>query len=211
MLSTPEENKAIARRIYEEGFNGRNVGVIDEMYSPEFVGHVSSTNMAQAPDLEEDKRALGAMLAAFPDGRITIEELVAEGDRVAIRFTFRGTHEGALFGIPPTGRPVTFSAIDIGRYVGGKLAGQSHLQRSKRALDPGNPHGRAPERAIAAPFGPQRAEKCADRARQTVRPLARPFEDAIALGKLAENWSQADRLGMMQQLGVVNVPGQAGG
>jgi steroid delta-isomerase-like uncharacterized protein len=64
-----------------------------------------------------------AMLrAAFSDARVTIDDMVAEGDTVAVRFTLRGTHTGELMGIPPTGRQVVVTGIDINHIVGGQIA-----------------------------------------------------------------------------------------
>ncbi|MFZ0440426.1 MAG: ester cyclase, partial [Candidatus Sulfotelmatobacter sp.] len=68
------------------------------------------------------RQFLGAVLAAFPDGRWTIEDQVAEGDKVVTRWTFVGTHEGELMGIRPTNKKVAISGIMIDRVVGGRIA-----------------------------------------------------------------------------------------
>jgi predicted ester cyclase len=86
-------------------------------------------------------------LTAFPDLHLTIEDLIAEGDKVVDRQTARGTHQGTFMGIPPTGKQITVTAMNISRIVGGKIV---------------------------------------------------------------EHWVELDTLGMLQQLGVVPMPGQAG-
>jgi predicted ester cyclase len=67
-------------------------------------------------------QATGSFVEAFPDLRLTVEDLMAEGDRVAARVTFRGTHKGPFQGIPPTNRQVTFTSIEMNRMVDGKVA-----------------------------------------------------------------------------------------
>jgi predicted ester cyclase len=64
---------------------------------------------------------LKVFYAAFPDARHTFEDFVAEGDKVALRFTFKGTHTGDFQGIPPTGKPVTISGSVVDRIVDGKI------------------------------------------------------------------------------------------
>jgi steroid delta-isomerase-like uncharacterized protein len=114
-----EENKAIARRWMEEGFNAHNVGVMDELFTADFVEHVPF-----APPLgrEEAKQGLMAAFTALPDTRITIDDMIAEGDKVVVRFTSRATHQGDLMGIPATGKPVTTTTITILRFAQGQIA-----------------------------------------------------------------------------------------
>ncbi len=70
--------------------------------------------------LEAVKQFVSLFLAAFPDGRFTVEDMVAEGDKVVARHTFRGTHQGNFMGIPPTGKQVTATGMSMGRAVNGK-------------------------------------------------------------------------------------------
>jgi predicted ester cyclase len=113
-----EQNKALARRVNEEGLNQQNPALVDELCTPSFVFHNGSRTI-QGP--QAYKHFLSKFLAAFPDAHFTIEDLIAEGDTVAVRRTFRGTHTGSLMGIPPTGRQVTITDIAILRVANGKF------------------------------------------------------------------------------------------
>jgi steroid delta-isomerase-like uncharacterized protein len=115
-----EENKTLLRRYIEEVFNKGNIAAADEVLAPNFVHH--SLPKGVPPDREGLKRFVTVLLSAFPDFHITIEDLVAEGDRVAARFTWRGTHKGEFIGIPPTGKPVTVVEHCLHRVEGGKIA-----------------------------------------------------------------------------------------
>ena len=111
-----EENKALIRRAYEEGFNQKNLAVFDEMDAPDFIVHNASTTME---GLEAFKQFLSMYLNAFPDARFTVEDMIAEGDKVVARHTFRGTQTGELMGIPPTGKQVTTTGVTITRFANG--------------------------------------------------------------------------------------------
>ncbi len=118
---TTEENKAISRRVGEETSNGGDLDLADELYAPDYVLH--------DPSLPEDlhgpeglKRYVAMTRAAFPDARVTVEDQVAEGDKVVDRWTARGTHTGEFMGIPPTGRRIEVSGVTISRFAGGKIA-----------------------------------------------------------------------------------------
>jgi steroid delta-isomerase-like uncharacterized protein len=136
-----EENKALVRRAYE-ALNQGNWEVTYEAFSPDIVVHNASTTMQ---GLEAYKQFVSAFLTAFPDARFTLEDVIAEGDTVVFRHTWRGTHTGNFRGIPPTGKQVSGTAIIITRNVNGKAV---------------------------------------------------------------ELWSNYDDLGLLQQLGVVPLPGQ---
>ena len=102
-----EENKAIVRRWIEEGWNKRNVAVADECY---------------APDLARDlKEFVKQVFAAFPDFHVTIEDQIAQGDKVVTRYSTRGTHTGTWMGIAPTGVEMQDTGINISRISGGKV------------------------------------------------------------------------------------------
>lgn len=114
-----EENKALARRYNEEVWNNRNLDVIDELMADDMVDHALPPEIPPGPD--GAKAFVGMYVNAFPDVKITIDDLVAEGDKVVTRWTATGRHEGELMGIPATGKQVTVTGIDITRYSGGKI------------------------------------------------------------------------------------------
>ena len=113
-----EGNKALVRRVLEEGFTKHNAAIFDELL-PDCTFHSPGVGELRG---DAYRQFLGAILAAFPDGRWTVEDQVAEGDKVVTRWTFVGTHEGELMGIRPTSRSVAMSGIMIDRLVGGKIA-----------------------------------------------------------------------------------------
>jgi predicted ester cyclase len=113
-----EDNKALMRRFYEEVFNQKNTAAIDEFIDPHGVDH--SAPPGTPGGIEGQKQLIGMYLTAFPDVHLTVEDMIAEGDTVVARLTARGTHQGAYMGIPPTGKQVTVTAIDINRMAGGK-------------------------------------------------------------------------------------------
>ncbi len=112
-----DENKAISRRWREELDKG-NWAVLDEYLSRDFVLHMPGS---PPQDLAGMKDVLTMIYGAFPDFHTTFEDLVAEGDKVALRMTFSGTHQGEFQGVPPTGKQIRVSAIVIDRIVDGKL------------------------------------------------------------------------------------------
>lgn len=114
-----ERNKALARRYIEEVWNRGNLDLIDELFTPDYVNH--NLSAGQAPGLAGIKALIGGFRAASPDLRLTIDDLIAEGDKVVTRWTARGTHQGDLMGIPPTGKRLTVSAIVVDRFVDGRI------------------------------------------------------------------------------------------
>ena len=113
-----EHNKALVDRITEEGLNQHNPALVDELCAPDFVFHNGSQTIQGLPIY---KRYAVQFFRAFPDAQFTTEAMVAEGDTVAVRRTFRGTHRGSLMGLPPTGRQVTISDMTMRRAANGKL------------------------------------------------------------------------------------------
>jgi len=111
-----EENKAIYARIVEEGFNKGNLSVTDELVA---ANHVNHTDNVHGP--EEYKGFITMYRSAFPDLVMTIEDQIAEGDKVATRWTATGTHQGPLMGIPPTGKKIKATGTYVIRIVGGKI------------------------------------------------------------------------------------------
>ncbi len=114
-----ESNKAITRRFVDEVQTEGNIGAVDDFLADSFVNH--SVPPGLPPDREGVKQLFTMFRQAFPDFRAEIHDLVAEGDEVVTRKTFYGTHEGELFGIPPTGKQVTIELIDILRVADGKI------------------------------------------------------------------------------------------
>jgi steroid delta-isomerase-like uncharacterized protein/deazaflavin-dependent oxidoreductase (nitroreductase family) len=119
-LMSTEDNKAHVRRFYQEGVH--NPALFDELLAPTYVLHLPGS--PPIAGIEQAKQLMVAYTSGFPDLQLTTEDMVAEGDKVAIRNTWRGTHQGAFQGLPPTGKYVTFTGTDIFRFAGGKIAEQ---------------------------------------------------------------------------------------
>jgi len=136
-----EENKAIVRR-YREIHNSNDLAGLDQIVDANIVSHSGVPGMP--PGLEGGKMVHNMFLSAFPDSQVTTDDLIADGDEVVERFTFRGTNKGSFMGTPPTGKQVTATGMSVFR---------------------------------------------------------------IANGKIVEHWGENDALGVMQQLGLVPVPG----
>ena len=109
--------KSIARRLLEEPWTG-NFDVIDEVIAPGYVGHdPSEPEPLKGPAGYKDQ--VRKYLAGFPDGRVTADDIFAEGDKVAARWTGRGTQTGEIAGIAPTGKQATVTGITVFRFEGG--------------------------------------------------------------------------------------------
>ena len=106
-----EENKDIIRRYYAELWNKWDLAVADNLIDPNILFRGSLGLQVQG--LDGFKGYVATVRAAFPDFHNSLEDLVAEGDRVVARLTYRGTHRGQIFGAPPTGNPVTYGGIAI--------------------------------------------------------------------------------------------------
>jgi predicted ester cyclase len=111
-------NEDLFRTIIEDGFSNGDVSVIDDIASPDFVEHQYGFS---PPDATGVKEAITSLHQAFPDFSLTIEELVSSDDKVWGRMTGRGTHEGELGTMPPTGKEMEITVIDIMRFEDGKL------------------------------------------------------------------------------------------
>jgi predicted ester cyclase len=131
-------NKEVVRRFVDEYQTGASESAFEELMHPEILDHSRPPGIA--PGAEGVRQQFDGFRAAFPDFRATILDQIAQGDKVVTRKVFHGTHEGELWGIPPTGREVEIHVIDIVR-----------------------------------------------------------VED----GQIVEHWNQVDRMGLMQQLGVL--------
>jgi steroid delta-isomerase-like uncharacterized protein len=139
-----EENKALARREIEEIFNanGNLDAAAEEIYAPNYISYQPAGN-EDLRGVEAIKDFAAGLRRAFPDLEMTVEDQIAEGDKVVTRLRSRGTHQGELWGIPATGRKVEVRSVSTNRIEGGKIV---------------------------------------------------------------QHWTCADRLGMMQQLGVIEQP-----
>jgi len=111
------ENKAVSSQFIQQVFNNGNYDVIDDLVAEGFVAHVGGA--------EQDRDAFADMVrsyrTSFPDYHCDIDDQIAEGDQVATRWTFTGTHNGQLMGMPATGRRVTVTGVAVDRIANGKL------------------------------------------------------------------------------------------
>jgi steroid delta-isomerase-like uncharacterized protein len=115
-----EENKALVRRLIEESNKGQEAGMaaLEELYAPDYVYHLGGFGDM---DLAAWKQLALAWYTALPDSHTTLEDLIAEGDKVVARCTMRATHRGEFMGIPPTGKQVSVPGIEIHRIEDGKF------------------------------------------------------------------------------------------
>ena len=118
-----EQNKALVRRLFDEFYPG-NVDVADEIFASQAELNDSGKMMTVTP--EDLKQRHRTQLAAMPDCTITLEDMVCEGDKVAYRWTLRGTQTGPLRGIPPTGKHAVMSGMTIMRVANGKIVAGLH-------------------------------------------------------------------------------------
>jgi steroid delta-isomerase-like uncharacterized protein len=115
-----EGNKAIVRRLFEEVWNKGNLPVTDELFAPTYVHHDASTpDVGRGPESEKKRAAL--YRTAFADLRLTVEDIIAEGETVMARWSCRGTHKGDFSGHAPTGKQFAISGVSIARFASGKM------------------------------------------------------------------------------------------
>jgi steroid delta-isomerase-like uncharacterized protein len=114
-----EGNKALIRRLFEEAINHQDLRVMEGMVSADYISYNDS--LGPASDMEQTKKFLASGFAAFPDTHVTIEDMIAEGDKVVVRNTWRGTFTCPWMGIAPTGKAVTFTGIVIWRITDGNI------------------------------------------------------------------------------------------
>jgi steroid delta-isomerase-like uncharacterized protein len=115
-----DANKAIIQRHFDEIWNQGRIEVADEIVAPNYTSHFPVPG--QPPGIAGFKYAVQLLRASFPDLHLTVEDLIAEGDKVVARLTARGTHQATFRGIPPTGQSVTWTGIRIFRIAEGKIA-----------------------------------------------------------------------------------------
>ena len=115
-----DDNKALVRRFYEEVWDAGNVGVANEVFDDDYVRHDLRPGQA-VPGGAGQAMIAGDFRAAFPDLRMRVDLVLAEGDLVAARWTTEGTNTGSWGGLPPTGRHAVFSGVNIFRIRDGKV------------------------------------------------------------------------------------------
>ena len=114
-------NKLLADQVWEEVWHQGDLERIEELFAPDFVRHDPGREI-HGP--EENRRFIKSFRAAFPDAHFTVLDQIAEGNKVAVRYRFQGTHLGDFQGMPPTRKHVTYSGILIYRVANGKIAEQ---------------------------------------------------------------------------------------
>ena len=117
-----EENKALLRRYIEEVWDRQNPAAVDEFLAPNYKRHRSPTTKPLTRDGQRE--LLTKFRAAFPGIQLIVEEIIAEGNRIAFRSTMRATHQGELFGIAPTGKQITVGLVDVIHIENGKFVKQ---------------------------------------------------------------------------------------
>jgi len=116
--TTKDANKRLARRVPEEIATDGNIEAVIEVYAADAVEHAPDGDYEGHAEIAE---SIEDVLAGFPDMEATVEDIVAEGDTVAMRLTLRGTHEGEFMGIEPTGRSVEIENMVFTRIEDGKI------------------------------------------------------------------------------------------
>jgi steroid delta-isomerase-like uncharacterized protein len=115
-----DANKNVVRRLFEEVWNKGNLPVADELFAQNYSHHDPSTpEFGRGPESEKKRATL--YRTAFPDVRLTAEDIIAEGETVTVRWSCKGTHKGDLSGIAPTGKQVTISGISVAHFTSGKM------------------------------------------------------------------------------------------
>src|SRR5688500_14508985 len=115
------DSASLVRRWLEGVWNRKNVDTIDEMFAADGVMHGLGENGRALPGPQAFKPFHAKFIGAFPDIHITINDVITEGDRCAVRFTCEGTHRGGHLGVPPTNRRVVFTAMAFARFRNGQL------------------------------------------------------------------------------------------
>lgn len=115
------ENKARILRYWEEVWNQRKLGLVEEFTAPDYLDHTLQRAAGAQPGAAGHLQYIVDRLTAFPDLYVSIEDLIAEDDLVLVRTTWRGTHQGWLWEIPPTGRPISYSSLVLFRLAFGQV------------------------------------------------------------------------------------------
>jgi steroid delta-isomerase-like uncharacterized protein len=115
-----EQNKTAVRRLFDELWNKGNLSVADEIIAPTYLHHDDSTpDLGKGP--ESEKKRVNLYRTALHDFRLTIEDLLADGETVVARWSCRGVHKGELNGIAPTGKQFAITGVTIARFANGKI------------------------------------------------------------------------------------------
>lgn len=139
-----EKAKALVLRHHDEVWSRGNVGVVDEIFAPEFIGHHPGQPDWIGPD--GVKQVVSRIRAAFPDFAETVEDVIVEGDRVVTRFIASGTHLGPFRGVAPTGKRISMAEMAIFRVVGDQIVEKWGLA---------DRHGMQEQLALASAMGPR--------------------------------------------------------
>jgi steroid delta-isomerase-like uncharacterized protein len=224
-----EDNKALVRRWLEEVLTQGNLERVGALFASNYVLHDPSfPKEVYGP--EGVKRYVAAYRFAFPDARFVVEDQIAQGEKVVTRWSARGTHQGKFLGIVPTGQEVTVTGIEFDHVVGGRIeeawigyhpfAGPvpdpGLLRRGFAAL-----HEAFPDMRIAEADSIREGDKAAFRWLMSgthmgeflgVAPSGERIEamgmDIVRLaeGEIVEHWGEFDVMGMLRQLGVIDLP-----
>lgn len=185
-MPSPEEAKAVVRRWNDEGWSGGNYDLANEVIAPVMTVHgAGGQAVGMGPDGLVD--LIKAWRTAFPDGYMTVDELIVEGDLVGIRNTWHGTHTGEFYGIPPSGKWVDVTSIGIDRVQDGKVVeGWGELDmigmmQQLGAMPPVGPgaaaKGRSPEWGPSAAVGDGASSSPEENKALTIR-----FVEALGAG-----------------------------
>ena len=113
-----EQYKTAARNFIEKGLNRKELSALETYFSPDLIDHALPPGLPSGR--EGRKLFASALLAAFPDLQVTVEDMIAEGEKLVVRYSVRGTHKGNLMGIPPTGKEIFVTGTAIDRFDSGQ-------------------------------------------------------------------------------------------
>ncbi len=115
----PEANKALFQRYFDEGTNQGSLAVVDEVFASDYLHH-DPANVDSIGGLDDVKRHITTLRSAFPDLAFHVQDVVANGEDIVLRWTATGTHTGDYFGIPPTGKAFNITGMNYWRTANGK-------------------------------------------------------------------------------------------